>query len=122
MEILQPVQRVLDEESDYFITLFAIEIHRLSPRSLIAVSEVRSEVGEVVSFRTEMVVDDVQNDRQPFLMASVNETLQAPRSSITVLNCKWKNAIVAPVSSAGELCDRHQFDGSQAQRLPIHDV
>src|ERR1041385_4301120 len=43
-------------------------------------------------------------------MTRIHELLQTAGAAIRILNGKRKNAIVAPVSRPGELCDGHDLD------------
>ena len=62
-----------------------------------------------------MVVDDVQNDGQSFLVAFVYQTLESSGASVGVLRRKRVSRIVAPVAVSRELRDGHEFDGRYAQ-------
>ena len=61
-----------------------------------------------------MVVDNVQFRGQPALVARIHEFFQAGRSAVTVLNRKREDTVVAPITRAGKLGDRHDFDGSDS--------
>ena len=86
--VLQPVQCVLDKEPSHFVAVLTIEIDRLSPRSSIAIGKVRSECTQVVAFRTEVVVDDVERDRQTLRVSCIDETLQRRRAAVGILRRK----------------------------------
>src|SRR5205085_9636667 len=83
-----PVQGVLEEELPDLVAVFAVKIDCCTPRRVIAGGEVVSEVREVISLRTEMVVDDVENDSQAAGMAGVYQPFQSERAAVGVLRCK----------------------------------
>src|SRR5260221_11748205 len=78
----QPVQRVVDEEGPYLGALRPVKIDRGTPWCAITVGKVGAILAQVVSFRAQMVVDDVQHHREPFMMTSVDEPLEPQRSAI----------------------------------------
>ena len=49
MVLGQPVKRVVDEKSPYAVTIWTVEIYRLTPWRSIAVGKERSIFAEVVS-------------------------------------------------------------------------
>jgi hypothetical protein len=73
--IPQPHQSVVTEKSPYFGTAGPIEIDGRAPRRCVTVGKIRSKIGQMVTGRSQMIVDDVENHSQPMVMASVNELL-----------------------------------------------
>ena len=71
--IAEPVERVLDEKFPHLVAVSAVEIERRPPGRLIAVGEVRPKVAEIIAFGTEMVVDDVEHDRETPPVAGVDQ-------------------------------------------------
>jgi hypothetical protein len=71
----QPVDRILDKEAPHGFALWAVEINGFAPGGPIAVREVRPKVGEVISFGPEVIVDDVEHNREPFTMTGVYQCL-----------------------------------------------
>ena len=61
--IFEPIQSALDEEVSHFITLRAVEIQSGSPGGPVKTGEIRPVLTEVISLRTQMVVDHIQRDR-----------------------------------------------------------
>ncbi len=64
MKFGDPIQRVLNEIISYLVAERAVEIERLSPRRFIAIGEVGTEVGEIISLGSEMVIDHVKDHGQ----------------------------------------------------------
>src|SRR5919202_1024107 len=62
MELLEPLQRVLDEVTANLVTAGPVEIKGPSPRRSIPVREVRAEAVHHASLRTDVVVYDVEDD------------------------------------------------------------
>ena len=115
MVLSQPVQRVVDEEASNLGALRTIEIDRGTPWRAITVGKVGAILAQVVSFRAEMVVDDVQHHREPFAMTSVDQPLQPQRSAIYGMRRVKVGAVVPPVARAGKRRHRHELDRRDAQ-------
>src|SRR5882672_1215034 len=74
MVLGEPVQSIVDEETPHIVALGAIEIDRCTPRRSIAVGEVWAVFAKIVSFRAQMIVDDVKHDREAFAMTGVDSS------------------------------------------------
>ena len=60
----QPIERILYKEVPDLIAQGPIEIHRIAPWCPIPVGEIRSKPVEVIPFRPQVVVNDVQDNGQ----------------------------------------------------------
>ena len=109
-EVVDPVERVLDEVVADLVRARAVEVERVAPRRVVPIGEVRTERAEDVAFRSEVVVDDVEHDRESTLMARVDEPAQSVGAAVRGLRRVGEHAVVAPVADAGERCDRHELD------------
>src|SRR5439155_19429236 len=107
--------RVLDEVAPDAGTVRAVEVEGASPWGLVAIREVRPELGKVVPFGPEMVVDDVEEDGEALRVAGVHEAAQPLRTAVGRLRRVEVNAVVAPVARAGELGDRHELHRGDPQ-------
>src|SRR5205823_3386909 len=74
--LAHPIERVVDEVAPDLVTLRPIEVDRLTPRRAIPVGEVRPEFGQVISFRPEVVVDDVKDDAEPDAVSPIDEAAE----------------------------------------------
>src|SRR5689334_4302648 len=99
----------------YLVASSVIVIQRRTPGRLVTVGEVRTEFGEVVPFRTDVVINNVEDDGEALLMTGIDELLQANRTAVAALCSVWKHAVVSPVSIAGKLRDGHKFDCGDAE-------
>src|SRR5437879_1508155 len=70
--VAQPHQCVVAKETAHFVAIRAIEVNGPSPGSGIAMREVRGELWEIIPGRTEMVVNDIQQNGQSPTMASIH--------------------------------------------------
>ncbi len=86
------------------------------------VGEVRTKRREVIPFRAHVVVDDVEGDGQFAMMAGVDETLQRERAAVRGVDGVGIDAVVAPITRAGKLRERHEFDRRDAQVLEIGET
>ena len=77
MVLVDPVAGIGDEELAHWARIGTVEIDRLAPVVVVAVSEIsRGEQVEIVSVRAEMVVDDVEDDGDPEGMGTVDEAAE----------------------------------------------
>jgi len=118
--LLDPVQRVVDEEGTHEIAVRASEVQRRPPRRrLRRVEELRAVDRQVVAVRTEVVVDDVQDHHQPERVRGIDKTLQVVRTAVRRVGRKRQHAVVPPVARAGEVGHRHQLDDGDAECLQL---
>src|SRR5215831_9553750 len=107
MKILQPVQRILNEVATYFVAIRAVEVDGCTPRCLVVVGEIGSELAQVIALWAEVVVDDIERHGQASRVCGINESLQITRRSIRVVDSVGINAVIAPIAMAWKLRDGH---------------
>src|SRR5690349_10607676 len=117
MEIADPLEGVLNEVLDDFVAARSVEIDGLSPGRTVPVGEIRPKIGQVVSFRPQMVVDDVQYHRHSALVAGINQSHQASWSAIGALGGKRICAVVSPIAPTRELGHWHQLNCCDSEIL-----
>ncbi len=113
--VAQPHQGVVDEEAAHGVTVRAVEVHRVAPRGVVAVGEIRPELREVVAVRAEVVVDHVQQHRNAPAVTGIDQAFQAFGPSVGVVRGIQVDPVVAPAALAGELRHRHQLQVSDAE-------
>ena len=113
----QPIERVLDEEATH---LGAAKIDCRTPRRFHVVAEgLRRVAGKIISVRPEVIVDDVEKDHQPVRMRRIDQGLEVVGRTIGMVRREGQNAVISPVSFAGKIIDRHQFDRRDAELLQL---
>ncbi len=115
VEFADPHASVLDHVTAGALGARAVVVHGRPPGGRRAVGEVRAELGQIVAFRAEVVVDDVEEDRQAARVAGVDEAPETSRSAVGRLRRPQVYAVVAPVARARKLGDRHQLDRRHAE-------
>src|ERR1700675_1110901 len=115
MKLSDPIERIINEVRADFVAVRPVVVDGASPRSSVPVREVWAEVAQIISLRSEVVIDDIQYDGDAFFMAGVEEGFKTLRPAIRGLDCKGRHAVVSPVARAGKLGDRHEFDCRDAQ-------
>ena len=70
---------------------------------------------DVGAFRTEVIVDDIEQHHEPARMGGVDEGLQVFRAAIGIGRREGQHAVIAPVPPAGKSGNRHDLDGSDAE-------
>ncbi len=113
--VFEPVKRVGDKEIANRPAVPPVEIQRLAPRRGIALGKIAPKLAEIIAFRAEMVVDHVQDNGQSAAMCGIDQTLQTGRPAVGILRRVKIHAVIAPVASAGELRDGHDFDDRHAE-------
>src|ERR1700736_2501705 len=96
----QPVQRIVDEETPYAVALRTVKIYRRAPRRSIDVRKTGCVFAKIVSFRTQMVVYDVEHDGHALAMARVDEPLEARRTAVRGVGRVKIDTVVTPVAAA----------------------
>src|SRR5215510_171474 len=113
--ILEPHQCIVEKKSAHFVATSSVKIHGSTPRGCIALGEIGTKAGEVVSRGAQVVVDNIQNRSQPPSMASVHQTLEMIRFPVSVMRGVKVDAVVAPIAIPGKFSDGHQLDMCDAE-------
>src|SRR4029077_10923760 len=95
------------------------KVQRRSPGRFVTVRKVRAILAQIISFGSEVVIDDVERYGEPARVRGIHEMLQIARSSVALLHRKRIHAVVTPISTSRELGDRHYLDSRYAQRSNI---
>src|ERR1700683_2674147 len=91
----QPIERVMDEEISNCAAMRAVEVDGVAPRGGVPVGEELWRVKvKVVSLRTEMVVDNIEEYHQPSLMGTLHQFLQILGAAVDAIGREWKNSVV----------------------------
>ena len=107
----KPVQRVLDGKRAH--DRHAI-INGRSPRGLSRSKEVGRIIVQVIPFRTEVIVDDVQKHYEPAHMRGIDQGAQIVRTAIGAVRRIQQDAVIAPIAPSREVGERHQLDRRHA--------
>src|SRR2546422_11454126 len=110
MKLSDPIESIIDEIRADFVAVRPIVVDRTSPRSSVSVRKVGTELAQIISFRSKVVIHYIQYDGDPLFMSGVEEGFKTFRPSIRGLDCIGIHAVVSPVARAGKLDDRHEFD------------
>ncbi len=105
--VLQPMKRIADSKLP---DLRRAIVDCVTPRGLGGREERRRIAAEVISFRAKVIVDHIEKNHQPAQMGRINERLQILRASVTAVGGVPQHAVITPVSAAGKIRERHQFD------------
>src|SRR5262245_1752107 len=108
---VEPMQRIPDREG---ADLRSTVIDGMAPRRMGGSEERRRIAMQKVSFRTEVIVDDIEKDHQAARMRRVDECAQIVGPAIGAVGRIEQDAVVAPVVLAREIGNRHQLDRRQS--------
>ena len=123
MMLFDPVSGVGDKEFAHRRAIRSVEIDRLAPFIGMAVGEIsRREGRQIIPVRPEMVVDDVDNDREADRMSAVDKAAQVVGPAVEPRRREQIDAVVAPAEAAGEIGDRHHFDAGDAEMFDFGKV
>ncbi len=70
---------------------------------------------QVIAVGAEVVVDHIENHRQTMAVGRVDQVFELFGRAVGGLRCVKQNPVIAPVTLAGELRQRHQFDSGNTQ-------
>ena len=110
VEVADPPHGVLDDVAAHRVAVGPVDVEAVAPWGDVVVGEVGPEVAEDVSLGADVVVDDVEHDRDAVPVGGVDEAPQAVGAAVGVLHRVGEHAVVAPVAPARELRDRQQLD------------
>src|SRR5262245_6596710 len=107
----KPMQRIPDREgADLRNTI----IDGMAPRRMGGSEERRRITMQEVSFRAEMIVDDVEKHHQAARMRCVDQCAQVIGPAIGAVRRIEQDSVVSPVAPASEVGNRHQLDRRQS--------
>ncbi len=111
----EPVAGVGENKIAHRFRAWAIEIHRRAPGRRVRVGEQRRVLRQIVTFRAEVIVDDVEQHRQVAGVGRIDEGLEVVGPAIAGIRRKGQHAVIAPVPAARETVHRHKFDGGDPE-------
>src|SRR5215472_4796030 len=107
---LEPVERVMDEEITNNPAVCAVEIDSPAPGRAMAIGKELGRIqAQLVPLGTEVVVNHVEKDHQPFIMRALNKLFQVFRTAIRTVRGVGQNSVIAPIAGSSEIRNRHQF-------------
>ena len=116
VELLEPVERVVDEEVAHRARMLSVEVERRAPgRMPRLVEELRRVLAEVIPLRAEMVVDHVEQHHQAAGMGGGHQALQVLRRAVGGIGRVRQHAVVAPIAPAGTIGERQKLDRGNAE-------
>ena len=69
-----------------------------------------------------MVVDDIENDAEPGGVTRFDQPFETGGSPVGVMRSEEIRAVIAPPTIAGELSDRHQLKGVDAELAEVGEA
>src|SRR5258708_10472920 len=88
MKSLQPVERVFDEKAAYVVAFGSVKVQRRSPKRLVMLGKIRTIFAQIIAFRSDVVVDDVQCYGEAPRIRGIPQKLQIVRRSVTACDAK----------------------------------
>src|SRR5262249_51568256 len=96
--LLQPVQRVMNEEIANGPALWSVEIDAITPGAAVPLGkELRRIRSKIVSFRAEMVVHNIQQNHHAAKVSRLYKPLEIFRTPINAVRSVAKDAVVSPI-------------------------
>ena len=86
-----------------------VEIDRLAPFVLVAVSEIGAENAEIISVRAEMIVNDIEDNGDAESMGAVDKLAKIIGLSIKPGRREQIDPIISPTEPARKIRDRHHL-------------
>ena len=118
--LLDPIQRVVNEEGAYDLAARVVEVDRVTPRRVMPRGEeLRRVKMQIVAVGTEVVVDDVEQHHELTLVRALNEAFEIIGRAVAVLGRKRQHAVVAPIVFAARVGERHELDRGNTEITKI---
>ena len=103
VELLDPVERVVDGEVTHRPAVRAVVVHRSAPGRVVPLrEEARRVERQVVPVRPEVVVDDIEDDRDSPEMGRLDEGLHVLGAAVGLVRSVGQHPVVAPVPTPGK--------------------
>src|SRR5438874_2248957 len=117
---MNPVKGVLDEEIAHRLAVRPIEVEGVSPGGAVLLRDVPGSVNAgVVAVGSKVVVDNVEKDREVQPMSGIDEAAQIVRRPVTACRGEQTDAVITPAALSGEVAQRHQLDGADAETFEV---
>src|ERR1043166_500697 len=116
MKCLNPIPDIGEHEFAHRPAVRAVEIDRLAPFVLITIGEIAlRKAFQVIAVRTEVVVDNVENDREAERMRAVDKGAEIVGPAIKTRRREQIDAVISPTEASGKIGDRHEFEAGDAE-------
>ena len=83
--IAKPHQGVVAKKATHFVTTCSVEIHGRSPGCRVVVIEIRAEPPEVIAYRAQVVVNNIQQNSQTLAMTRIDQAFQPVRPAVAMV-------------------------------------
>ncbi len=118
-----PAGGALEHPLAHRLAVGVVVVDRAAPRRPVRLREVRAKrLERGHARRADVVVDDVEDHRQPSLVGSGDEGRQSVGSAIGRLGCGEVDPVVAPAAGTREFGDRHDLDRGDPERGELGQV
>jgi hypothetical protein len=116
VEVADPALGALQHPLADAAAVGVVEVDRRAPERLVRAREVAAErLERLDARRADVVVDDVEQDREALFVGGVDEPLEALGAAVSGVGGRQVDAVVAPAVAAGELGHRQQLDRGDAE-------
>ena len=106
MELLEPVKRVVNEEFADVPAVLIIEIDGVPPGCEMAFREERARISrEVISRRSEVIVDDIDEHHETKPMGAIDQALELIAARRRRIGRKGQHAVISPVPGSRKFGD-----------------
>ena len=119
----EPIESVVDHEVAHRPAQRSVKIECCAPWRMVPLGEeIRRDRREIIPLRAEVVVDDVEENGEAALMASLDQPLEVLGPAIAGRRRIKVSAVIAPAAGTGKLGDRHQLYRSRAEHTNMVEV
>jgi hypothetical protein len=123
VEVADPALGALEHPLADAAAVGVVEVDRGAPERLVRAREVGAErLERLDSGGADVVVHDVEQDREALVVGGVDEALQAERATVGGVGGRQVDAVVAPAVAAGELRHRQQLERGDAELAQAREV
>ncbi len=123
MKFLHPIHHVAQEKLAHGAVVVAVEVERVAPRRVVRGIEIILRVrAEIIAVGAEVVVNRVEHHGEAVRVGGVDERAQVVGVAVGTRGRVEHHAVVAPIPAAGEIRQRHDLDGRDAEFLEIFEL
>src|SRR5580698_3605887 len=116
MVLVDPVAGVGDKELAYRTGGGPVEIERLTPLGRVLLAEIAGRGrAQIVSVGPELIVDDVEDDREAERVGSADQAAQLVGPSVEAGRREQIDPVITPAEPAGKFGDRHHLYAGDAK-------
>src|SRR5690606_1679826 len=104
----------MEKETTYRPAIRIIKIECAATRGVVLVGKIRTKIREVITFRSHVIVDNIQNNSHILLVTFIYQLFQFSNTAVAILGSVGIHPVISPIAASGYLRNGHDFYGINA--------